>query len=508
MIVVSFTSWKARIGNVKRVVKSILNNTVKPDRVYLNLSKEEFGDESNLPPDLVELFNSDESLVFNWCDGNTKQFKKVLPVLQYLEDEDIVIATDDDIIFPDDFIENRLKQFGEHGGRHPISSAFKKCHIGDTYVVSTPVIFKAKMMRGWEKLVDDTVMATGNDDRTYLYLFWLNGYTTRPTSRYSKRGLDTHFGINPAKPLKGSYIVGDMFDEAVCVKVKELTGGTIENSFGCLLKMSSGDTPSVQENIQPASYKKSTKHDVVIPWGHSGIASNVMTCGERLEIEYVVASLKRYCSSWLGRIFVVGDEPPASIKDDTIHLEAPNPYTHCKDANIIYRIMCAIYNVPDLTDDFVKISDDQVLTMETSWEDLTPRIVRRYSDWTEQQWLRNRDMDAWHKGLYITLHHFDLTKCSFWEPHIASPINKHRWIEMCNKYNWEKSVGCIDMTLYYNFIEQPAVEQFDHLHLSRREAKNMLNTLKIKDIPRHLSWTDAAFSEKKFRDILEKICYD
>ena len=250
------------------------------------------------------------------------------------------------------------------------------------------------------------------------------------------------------------------------------------------------------------------KHDIVIPWGVSGVASKIMTCGDRLEIEYVIASLKRYCSSWLGRIFVVGDEPPQSIKNDVEHLPCPNPFVHCKDSNIIYRIKYAIDNVPDLTDDFVKISDDQILTKETSWEDLTPRIVRRYSDWTEQQWLRNRNLDAWHKGLYLTLHHFDLKKAAFWEPHIASPINKHKWSEMCKKYNWEKSVACIDMSLYYNFIEQPVVEQFDHLHLSRGQAQNILKTLEIKDIPRHLSWTDAAFVDKRFRKILDKIIFE
>ena len=42
MIVVSLTSWKKRIQYVKKVVESIMKNTVQPDRVYLNLSKTEF----------------------------------------------------------------------------------------------------------------------------------------------------------------------------------------------------------------------------------------------------------------------------------------------------------------------------------------------------------------------------------------------------------------------------------------------------------------------------------
>lgn len=55
-VVVAMTSWTKRIGNCYQVVKSILNNTMKPDVVYLNLSVEEFPKrEQDLPKDLVQL---------------------------------------------------------------------------------------------------------------------------------------------------------------------------------------------------------------------------------------------------------------------------------------------------------------------------------------------------------------------------------------------------------------------------------------------------------------------
>ena len=99
MIVVTMTSWVKRIENVKSVVESIMNNTVKPDRVYLNLSKTEF-DGIELPKSLVDYFNSDERLVINWVDGeNTKSMKKVFPILKELNDDDIIIDADDDILY-------------------------------------------------------------------------------------------------------------------------------------------------------------------------------------------------------------------------------------------------------------------------------------------------------------------------------------------------------------------------------------------------------------------------
>ena len=42
MIVVTLTSWTKRINNVLEVVKSVMSNSLQPDRLYLNLSKTEF----------------------------------------------------------------------------------------------------------------------------------------------------------------------------------------------------------------------------------------------------------------------------------------------------------------------------------------------------------------------------------------------------------------------------------------------------------------------------------
>lgn len=249
------------------------------------------------------------------------------------------------------------------------------------------------------------------------------------------------------------------------------------------------------------------KFDVVLPYCHNGIASKRMDCGKRFEIEYAVKSIRKFCPE-ADRIFIVGDEPPVSVKSEVEHLQCDNPYIKAKDQNIIHKMLYACNNIPDLSEVWMKWSDDQIACKESHFDDFVPRIVRRYSDWTEQQWVRNKNMDRWHNFLYLTLHRFDLKKAAFWEPHLPCPINKNRWIEMCNTYNWTESVACIDNTLYYNFIEQPIVEQFDHLHIQRNNAKNVVENLKIEELPRFLSWTDPAFAEQKFRDLLNKICFE
>ena len=106
-----------------------MNNTVQPDRVYLNLSKSEFVN-IDLPKDLVAYFESDERLIINWVEGeNTKTMKKVFPILQYLDDDDIIITADDDIIFPNDLIESRIKDFNAFDGKYSITSNKKIVNV-------------------------------------------------------------------------------------------------------------------------------------------------------------------------------------------------------------------------------------------------------------------------------------------------------------------------------------------------------------------------------------------
>ena len=118
LIVVTFTSWEKRINNCADVIKSVLSNTLVPDRLYLNLSSKEFPQkEKELPKELINLINNHENVIINWVDGeNTKSMKKVFPILEYLNDDDIIIDIDDDIILPKDLIQSRVNDFNRlHG---------------------------------------------------------------------------------------------------------------------------------------------------------------------------------------------------------------------------------------------------------------------------------------------------------------------------------------------------------------------------------------------------------
>lgn len=101
-VVVTMTSWTKRIGNCAQVIKTVLNNTLKPDVVYLNLSQEEFPNgERDVPMELISMFRKQPTFKINWVDGpNTKSMKKVFPMLKYVDDDDIIIYLDDDVVVP------------------------------------------------------------------------------------------------------------------------------------------------------------------------------------------------------------------------------------------------------------------------------------------------------------------------------------------------------------------------------------------------------------------------
>jgi len=237
MIVVTLTSWTKRINNVKVVVESIMNNTIQPDRVYLNLSQTEF-EGIELPKDLVEYFDSDDRLIINWVPGpNTKAMKKIFPILKYLQDDDIIIDADDDILFPKDLIESRLKDFENSGRKYCITSNTHRS-VGFNHqmmVVSAMSLFQKKMFNHWQRFVTQTILDTNNDDRTYLHLIWLNGYLNKACTKWDIHTLlgkyDMKIGFTLSS-ITGGFKTGRIYDRIAQREFSKIAEREVYNSFG------------------------------------------------------------------------------------------------------------------------------------------------------------------------------------------------------------------------------------------------------------------------------------
>ncbi len=97
-VIVSLTSFPARISTVHKTIITLLDQTYPADQVILWLAEEEFPHrELDLPKRLLALKN--DGLEIKWCN-NIRSYKKLIPTLKLYPDAVIVTADDDNYYQP------------------------------------------------------------------------------------------------------------------------------------------------------------------------------------------------------------------------------------------------------------------------------------------------------------------------------------------------------------------------------------------------------------------------
>lgn len=95
-IIVSLTTYPARIKYIHTVIESLMMQTVKPNRLILWLAEEQFPKkEKELPENLLVL--KKYGLKIEWCD-DLRSYKKLIPTLKKYPDA-IIITADDDMYY-------------------------------------------------------------------------------------------------------------------------------------------------------------------------------------------------------------------------------------------------------------------------------------------------------------------------------------------------------------------------------------------------------------------------
>ena len=103
-LIVSLTTYPARIHLVHKTIETLLNQTVKPDEIVLWLAREQF---SSLPDGLTELEKF--GLKIKWC-GDIKSYKKLIPSLIEYPD-DIIVTVDDDYYYDTRLLEELYNEY-------------------------------------------------------------------------------------------------------------------------------------------------------------------------------------------------------------------------------------------------------------------------------------------------------------------------------------------------------------------------------------------------------------
>ena len=109
-IIISLTTYPKRFSVVYLTIESLLNQTLKPDKIILWLSKEDLKDR-NIPFEILKL--KDRGVTINLVDENLKSYKKLIYSLEDFFDYKIVTC-DDDVIYPQYFIAKLYAKYQEY----------------------------------------------------------------------------------------------------------------------------------------------------------------------------------------------------------------------------------------------------------------------------------------------------------------------------------------------------------------------------------------------------------
>ena len=104
-VVISLTSFPARIDDVHLVIQCLLRQTISPLKIILWLSKQQF-EGVEIPDSLRKL--EDDTFNIRFVEGDVKSHKKYFYVLTEYPNNRILIV-DDDLYYPSDMLEIMLK---------------------------------------------------------------------------------------------------------------------------------------------------------------------------------------------------------------------------------------------------------------------------------------------------------------------------------------------------------------------------------------------------------------
>ena len=110
-LIISLTSFPARINKVWLTIESLLRQTVKPKKIILWLSRDQFPDFKSIPESLQKLCG--KGLTIELRNEDIRSHKKYFYALNDYPDSKILIV-DDDILYPSFMIEELLRAEKTH----------------------------------------------------------------------------------------------------------------------------------------------------------------------------------------------------------------------------------------------------------------------------------------------------------------------------------------------------------------------------------------------------------
>lgn len=102
-VIISLTSYPARMNSIMYTLRSLMTQTIKPDKIILWLTEGQYPRrEADVPLEILNLRKY--GLTIGWYDRPIRSYTKLIPALQQYPDA-IIVTADDDIQYRKDWLE-------------------------------------------------------------------------------------------------------------------------------------------------------------------------------------------------------------------------------------------------------------------------------------------------------------------------------------------------------------------------------------------------------------------
>jgi hypothetical protein len=144
-VIVSLTTFPARVADVSLTLYSLMVQTFRPDKIVLYLCEREFAGVT-LPDDLLRL--AKHGLTIRFVSDNIRQYLKLIPALREFPD-DIIVTYDDDVFYPSNSLEVLMRSYRRnpkvvHGNRARLVPVNEKGSLMVEYVLFWKIYFGGK----------------------------------------------------------------------------------------------------------------------------------------------------------------------------------------------------------------------------------------------------------------------------------------------------------------------------------------------------------------------------
>ena len=121
-VILSCTTTSERIHIFYYTAQSILRQTLKPNKIFLNISKNPYLDDKGIKK--IPSWLHDSNININVVD-NTGSYRKLLPIINYISDDDLVVTADDDVLYHSLWLE-KLIHYAKNYPHYIICSRARK----------------------------------------------------------------------------------------------------------------------------------------------------------------------------------------------------------------------------------------------------------------------------------------------------------------------------------------------------------------------------------------------